>query len=110
MVPFQSRKSVLAELHAAGARMFILWPGIDAEIEHSVATCTACQLQQSVPPVAPLNPRSWPAGSWTRLHLNFKGPFQGKMFLILINSRSKWIEVMTTNGSTSAIVIQALRT
>ena len=89
------------------ARMFVWWPGMDTEIEHLVATCTPCQMQQSKPPVAPLNPWSWPTRPWTRLHLDFAGPVQGK---ILIDSHSKWIEVMITTGSTSAIVTQALRT
>ena len=57
-----------------------------------------------------LNPWSWPTRPWTRLHLDFAGLVQGKMFLILIDSHSKWIAVMITTGSTSAIVTQALRT
>ena len=57
-----------------------------------------------------LNPWSWPTRPWTRLHLDFAGLVQGKMFLILIDSHSKWIAVMITMGSTSAIVTQALRT
>ena len=119
VIPFKLRKTVLTELHVGHpgvtrmkslARMFVWWPGMETEIEHLVATCTPCQLQQSKPPVAPLNPWSWPTRPWTRLHLDFAGPVQGKMFLILIDSHSKWIEVMITTGSTSAIVTQALKT
>ena len=115
VVPFKWRKPVLTELHVGHpavtrmkslARMFVWWPDMDTEIEHLVATCTPCQLQQSKPPVAPLNPWSWPTRPWTRLHLDFAGPVQGKMFLILIDSHSKWIEVMITTGSTSAMLLK----
>ena len=66
-------------------------------------------MHQSTPPVAPLNPWSWPTRPWARLHLDYAGSFEGKMILILIDTHSKWIEAICTPGSTSA-VIDELRT
>ena len=43
-----------------------------------------------------------------RLHLDFAGPFENKMILILITSHSKWIEAKSTTGSTSEVVINFL--
>ena len=91
------------------ARMYVWWPGIDSDIEKTVRHCQACQTVQSLPPHAPLTPCQWPSRPWTRLHLDFAGPFENHMFLILIDSRSKWIETFVTSGSTSSIVIHHLR-
>ena len=38
------------------ARMYVWWPGFDKDIEESVYLCNECQLNQSNPPAAPLNP------------------------------------------------------
>lgn len=91
------------------ARMYVWWPGMDADIEKLVQGCSECQAIQSSPPVAPLHPWKWPTRPWARLHLDFAGPFLGKMFLVLIDAHSKWIEVFCTSAATSAVVIEELR-
>ena len=92
------------------ARMFVWWPGIDKDIENSVVSCPNCQENQSTPPVAPMYPWKWPTRPWSRLHLDFAGPFLGKMYLVLIDAHSKWIEAYPTNSATSTVVIELLRT
>ena len=47
---------------------------------------------------------------WSRLHLDFMGPFEDRMFLILIDAHFKWIEAFYTQKATSRVVIDALRT
>jgi len=42
--------------------------------------------------------------------MDFAGPFQGKMILIVIDSHSKWIEAFPTDSSTSSKVIELSRT
>lgn len=85
------------------ARMYVWRPGISADLESLVRKCHACQQQQSVPAIAPTRP-------WARLHQDYAGPIDGKMFLILIDAHSKWIEAVHTKTSTSAAVIEELRT
>jgi transposase InsO family protein len=118
-IPQQGREAVLQELHEghpgiskmkAMARMYIWWPGIDSEIEKAVRLCGDCQEVQSSPPPAPLNPWKWPTRPWSRLHLDFAGPFEHKMFLILIDAHSKWIEAFSVSNATSQTVITQLRT
>ena len=92
------------------SRMYVWWPGLDKDIEATVSSCHKCQMQQRTPPLAPLQPWSWPTHPWARIHLDFAGPMYGKMFLILIDSHSKWIEVFPTNSATSSTVIKHLRT
>lgn len=91
------------------ARMYLWWPGIDNEIEKSVCQCAACQEVQSSPPQAPLNPWKWPTRPWARLHLDYAGPFENKMILVLIDAHSKWIEACCTPNATSKAVIAELR-
>ena len=118
VIPQQGRKAVLEELHMGHmgmskmkglARMYLWWPGMDKAIEQMVQACEKCQLVQAMPPAAPLQPWSWPSRPWSRLHLDFAGPVEGKMLLILIDAYSKWIEVFVTSSSTSSIVIEELR-
>ncbi len=67
-------------------------------------------MHQSTPSVASLHPWSWPTRPWACLHLDYAGPVQGKMILILIDAHSKWIEAICTLNTTSAAVIEELRT
>ena len=92
------------------ARMYVWWPGSDKDIEDSVSSCSDCQINQSAPPSAPLHPWSWSTRPWVRLHLDFAGPFLGKVYLVLIDSHSKWIEAFPTSSATSSVVMEHLRT
>ena len=94
----QGQQAVLQELHEghlgmtkmkALARMYVWWPGIDRDIEDSVRTCSQCQANQSLPPVAPLHPWGWPMCPWTRLHMDYAGPLHGHMILVVIDAHSK---------------------
>ena len=118
VTPEKYREHALSQLHEGHpgmarmknlSRMYVWWPGISSDIESTVRECQQCQLQQSVPPVAPLQPWSWPTSPWTRLHLDYAGPFEGKMILVLIDAHSKWIEAIHTSAATSTIVIEELR-
>ena len=69
IIPPKARKDVLAELHEGHpgmtrmkslARMYVWWPRMEKDIESSVSSCTECQMLQSTPPVAPLQPWKWP--------------------------------------------------
>ena len=42
--------------------------------------------------------------------MDFAGPFQGKMILIVVDSHSKWIEAYPTDSATSSKVIELSRT
>ncbi len=118
VIPKKGRDAVLQELHNGHpgmsrmkslARMYVWWPGIDADIEKSVRLCTACQETASSPPPAPLNPWKWPSRPWSRIHLDFAGPFENQMILVLIDSHSKWIEAFKTASATSKAVISKFR-
>ena len=101
VVPPQSQQLVLQELHdghlgmtemKALDRMYAWWPGINKDIKDLVHTCSQSQANQSLPPAAPLHPWGWPMRPCMRLHLDHAGPLYGHMFLIVIDTHSKWIE------------------
>ena len=118
VVPPPGRESVLIELHGGHpgtsrmkslARGLVWWPGMDQEIENMVKQCSDCQQSRPSPPTAPLHPWCWPTRPWTRLHVDFAGPMEGKMFLIVIDAHSKWIEVFPMATATALTTIQQLR-
>jgi transposase InsO family protein len=119
VIPPLGRQAVLRELHEghpgmshmkALSRMYVWWPGINADIEKSVRLCRECQEVRSSPPVAPLHPWKWPSRPWARLHVDFAGPFQGKYILVSIDAHSKWIEAVCTPTTSLSAVIEELRT
>lgn len=91
------------------ARGFVWWPGMDHELEELVKSCPSCQVNQKSPTVAPLHPWEWPQRPWTRLHIDYAGPFQGKMFLITVDAYSKWIDAQVVSAATSYTTIEHLR-
>ena len=119
VVPAQGRTKLLQELHIGHpgicrmkglARTVIWWPNIDSEIEEMVKGCNECQLTRAAPPVAPLNPLPWPSKPWSRIHMDYAGPFLNHMFLVIIDAESKWIEAFPMHLSTSKATIQHLKT
>ena len=82
---------------------------MDADLKQKVRQCSPCQENWKSPPEAPLHPWEWPHKPWVRLHLDYAGPFLGKMFLIVVDAHSKWIEVFPMNTPTSSATIEKLR-
>ena len=74
-----------------------------------VKQCSDCQQNRPSPPTAPLHLWCWPTRPSTRLHVDFAGPMEGKMFLIVIDAHSKWIEVLPMATATALTTIQQLR-
>ncbi len=120
VVPPQGCEGVLQERHEGHlgmtktkslARMYVWWPSIDKDIARSVQECMHCQQQYPGSRCVPLQPWKWPSRPWVRLHMDFVGPFEGKiMILVAIDSHSKWIEAFVTNRATSQVVIELSRT
>ena len=118
VVPEKGRRRVVSMLHQAHpgisrmkslSRCYVWWPGIDRDLELCVKSCQACQVNQKSPPVVPLHPWSWPNKPWSRVHIDYAGPFMGKMFLLVIDAYTKWLDVHVTTTSSSAITIELLR-
>ena len=118
LIPEKWQAKVLKSLHEnhpgitrmkSIARSYFWWSGLDRDIEDLAKSCSVCQALQTTPPAAPLHPWVWPDTPWKRVHMDFAGPFQGKMFFIIVDAHSKWPEVITMSSTTSQHTIEALR-
>ena len=63
----------------------------------------------AVPPLSSVHPWEWPGKPWVRIHVDFAGPTKGQMYLIVIDSYSKWLEIIPTDSATAEVTIRALR-
>ena len=103
VIPSKLRNPLIEELHRdhpgmvrmkAIARSYLWWPGLDKDLENRVKSCESCQAVRKNPAPAPLHPWLWPTKPWKRIHFDFAGPFQGRMFFIVVDADSKWTEVI----------------
>jgi len=61
-----------------------------------------------MPTKAPLHPWEWATTPWQRIHIEFAGPFQNSMFLVVVDAHSKWPEVFPVSSTTSSSTIEVL--
>jgi len=118
VIPEKLRANMLEELHRnhpgitrmkALARSYLWWPGLDKELEKCVRQCQSCQEVRNAPAAAPLHPWLWPTKPWQRIHVDFAGPFEGRMFFIVVDAHSKWPEVIEMPATTTTHTITELR-
>ena len=91
------------------ARNHIWWPNLDSVIERRAKSCTACQGNKHLPPKAPSHYWSWPPAPWDRVHIDYAGPFMGKMLFIVVDAHSKRPEVCIMTRTTNTRTISVLR-
>ena len=118
IIPTSLQNDVLNTLHDAhleaskmknSARSWLWWPHMDADIEKFVKLCQQCKKHSKNPAKAPLYNWNWPSEPWKRVHVDFAGSFVNKMFLIVIDAHSKWLEIKMMNSITSADLIIELK-
>ena len=97
IIPKQLRERVLHELHTGHpgivgmkslARLHVWWPNLDKDITTIVQQCNDCQKSRNKPQPARLADDAMAESSH-----RFRRAILGKMFLIVVDSHSKWIEV-----------------
>ncbi|XP_032069854.1 uncharacterized protein K02A2.6-like, partial [Thamnophis elegans] len=118
VIPTALRPQVLSLLHRdhpgiarmkALARSYVWWPLLDSEIAAYVGRCTPCQQSRPNPPAGPAREWEAPRGPWSRLHLDFAGPFHGQNFLIVVDAYSRWVELVLMGSTTAESTVRALR-
>jgi len=89
-------------------RQYIVWPGIDADIESLCKHCTLCQKNKPNPISAQLHSWMYPERPWQRVHMDLAGPLDGKMYLIMVDANTKWPEVfcMQKDTTTTAVLMK----
>ncbi len=111
VVPEKLRPDILRILHSTHmgmssmkqlARNYVWWPKMDADIEFMVKRCAVCQANQRMPVKSMPHPWVRSQNPWERIHLDYAGPFKGSMWLLVIDSYSKWIEVYNMRNNIQA--------
>lgn len=118
VIPITLQKLVLQQLHASHMgivktkslmRSYVWWPNIDSDVEEMCKQCVICSAEsQAAPRVLP---QPWPYHTqpWSKIHIDFLGPLNGKTFLVLIDSTTKWLEIMEMYRTNASSVIKNLR-
>ena len=118
VIPKKLQDRVLEELHdenlgivkmKALARSYVWWPNISGQLEELAKACSGCQHNQKMPTKAPLHPWEWATAPWQRIHIDYAGPFQNSMFVIVVDAHSRWLEVIPVRSTTSSSTIEVLR-
>ena len=118
IIPPKGRDALLRELHDTHpdivkmktlARCYLWWPGLGTAIERHVKDCNSCQVYSRQPPVAPLHPWEWPGRTWHRIHIDYAGPFEGRMLLIIVDAHSKFIDAHIVSSATTSATLTKLR-
>ncbi|KAG8173746.1 hypothetical protein JTE90_023236 [Oedothorax gibbosus] len=89
------------------ARSLLWWPNLDLDIDDRVRTCNECIQNAHMPPKH-LQP--WPTAArvWSRIHIDYAGPVDGHMILVVQDAHSKWIEAVAVRNATTAVTIEKL--
>ncbi|XP_033993597.1 uncharacterized protein K02A2.6-like [Trematomus bernacchii] len=118
IVPNKGREKIMKVLHQTHsgmskmkglARSYVWWLRMDQDVEKEVQSCEECQKHHKSPPSAPLHPWEWPESRWTRIHVDYAGPFLGEMFLLIVDAHSKWMDIYPVKSATSQVTIEKLR-
>ena len=118
-IPTKLRDYVMGVLHSTHigstsmkslARSYIYWPRLDAQIEDTARMCETCgRFGNNMPRVVD-HPWSKATGPFQRVHVDYAGPFLGSMWLLLVDTYSKWPEVIQMHLNTkSGATIRAFR-
>ena len=110
VIPESLRNDILKMLHIGHlgvekikqvARSYVWWPNIDKDIEHFSARCEGCLQARSTPQTVELH--NWPQchRPMERVHVDFAGPIDGMMYLIIVDAYTKWPEIIPMKSTTS---------
>jgi transposase InsO family protein len=92
------------------SRRYVWWSTINSDIEKAVKSCTSCREIANNPTRQYI---SWPETRkpWERIHLDFAGPFKGKMWLVCTDAHSKYpyVAILDIGKTTAEDTIAVLR-
>ena len=117
IVPNSMQLSMLKLIHASHlgaekckrrARDTLFWPGMNAQIEDLVNSCTTCLTNKHSNTKEPLIPHSIPSRPWEKVGSDLF-EFRGQHYLILVDYYSNFIEVDRLRQTTSEQVIETCK-
>ena len=81
---------------------------MDQDIEDRVRRCAGCEETRSERPSVFLHPWKHTNNPYERVHLDVAGPMSGRYYLVLVDSHSKWPELVPMKEITSGATIREL--
>ena len=118
VIPSSLRRTILHQLHETRlgivktksiCRSYFWWPKVDKDIEDLIKACPSCLHTLPSPPKSPVIPWEIPTKPWSRIHVDFAGPFKNLYFLIILDAYAKWPEVFILKQITTQTTIGKLR-
>lgn len=115
IIPKALRTKILKKLHSGDFRVvkmkslacgYCWWQGIDKDIEILAKNCANYNIHKNNPPKVEVHNWQPTSAPMQRIHIDFVGPFLGKMFLILVDAYSKWPEVHMMSDITTTSTIE----
>ena len=117
-MPQALRQQILSALHSGHlgivkmksiAQLHVLWPKIDSDIETLAKSCHCCPREGISLPQCIVHPWVWPVKLMQRVHVDFAVPFIGRMFFLMVDAHSKWVEIIEMKSATTTATIEVLR-
>ena len=78
-------------------RSYVYWPKMDNDITDMIEKCNDCALATKAPPTT-FKP-------WSKIYVDFSGPLEDFYYLIVVDSHSKWPEVLRCRRPTTRTTI-----
>ena len=107
VVPAACHSHILQDLHQEHGGMtcmksvacsYVWWPNLDSELE---------ALMKAISQGSPNSGSSPSLG--LAIHVDYAGPFQGQMFLVVVDAHSKWPDVQVVSTATTEKTVTVLR-
>ena len=116
VIPKTSQKRILKDFHAGHSgknrmkslmRSYVYWPKMDLDISDMVDTCKGCALAAKA---SPITHKPWPKTNqpWSRIYVDFAGLMEDIYHLIVVDSYTKWPEVLRCKRPTTGVAITFL--
>ena len=84
-------------------RSYVYWPKMDNDITDMIEKCKGCALAAKAP-LTSFKP--WPKTEqpWSRIHVDFTDPLEDFYYLIVVDTYSKWPEVLRCRRPTGTTI------
>lgn len=86
-------------------RSFSWWPGTNQQTEHLVKECRECQQVQMMSKQA-ITPIRVAVDSQQWFHIDFSGPFLGRLYLVVVDAHTKLLGVFCMKTITAEQVAE----
>jgi transposase InsO family protein len=117
VIPRSMREEVLTKIHeghlginrcTSRARRGVFWPGMNAEIEQMVRTCSACLRYRDRQQAEPIVLRDKPQQAWQRVGVDIF-ELENVHYLAVIDAYSNFPELVKLRSTTADAVISELK-